>query len=124
MEEPKYSQRVLIWMLGAAAAVALVGLFLRRGDMPPEEDSTCEVTGIVAAPNGTPVASFELAVLSPDMKTTIRRETVSRRESGSFAFSVPKGEYAIVCRAHGYAAHEAPFTAAPPRVHLRIELRK
>lgn len=122
MEEPTCSQRVLNWILGAAAAVALVGLFLRWGDMPPEDDSTCEVTGTVAAQDGTPVTSFELAVLSPDMKTTIRRETVSRREGGTFAFSVPKGEYTIVCRAQGYAAHEAPFTAAPPRVHLRIEL--
>ena len=122
MDEPKYSQRVLIWILGAAAVVALAGLFLGRGDLPADEDSTCEVTGIVAAPNGTPIASFELAVLSHDRKTTIRRETVRRRESGSFAFSVPKGEYTIVCRAQGYAVHEAPFTAAPPHVRLRIQL--
>lgn len=76
MDEPKYSQRVLIWILGAAAVVALAGLFLGRGDLPADEDSTCEVTGIVAAPNGTPIASFELAVLSPDRKTTDRKSVV------------------------------------------------
>ena len=113
------------WVFGAAAAIALVGLFFVDVDQPEDtngSESECEVAGRVTDPQGRPVTSFEFVIKEVSGRTEARRIPFSDPK-GSFAFTLTPGTFVLTCSAEGFPSREERVTVHPRVQKLWLEIR-
>ena len=126
MEERRSS--LLYWLFGAAACVALLGLFLLEDSSNNdsssdtlEDDRNSEVTGSVVDSAGNPVQSFCLTITETAKNHPPLSLPITNKR-GLFAFSLRPGDYTFSCTAKSYQPYTEVLTVLSGSA-IRMEVK-